>query len=116
MNFHFHDKTFRVVRNEGPSAEVTTDTTFHFTQRAEGGLEIVEAQYSGGGVLWGRMLGVLEEDKMRHAYVQVNYKGEFSSGQSIDEISMLPNGKIQLVDRWEWKTREGQGVCIFEES
>lgn len=115
MTFHFHNKTFRVVRNDGPSAEVTTETTFHFTQRNEEGIQIVEASYSGGGVLWGRLIGTLEGDRMRHAYVQINHQGKFSSGESTDEISLLQSGKIQLIDRWQWKTREGQGVCIFEE-
>lgn len=115
MRFNLHNKTFRVVRNDGPGAEVTTDTVFRFTQRAVAGKEIVEAEYSGGGVLAGRMLGVIEGTQMRHSYVQVNHAGSFSSGESTDEISSLPNGKLQLIDRWQWKTREGSGVCIFEE-
>ena len=115
MSYSFHNKIFKVVRNDGPGAEVTTETTFHFSQRSVDGKTIVEAQYFGGGVLWGRMIGLLEGEQMRHAYVQVNHAGEFSSGQSTDEISLLPNGKIRLIDRWQWKTREGQGVCIFEE-
>lgn len=115
MTYNFHNKTFRVVRNDGTGAEVTTETAFHFTQRRMEGRDIVEASYFGGGVLWGRLIGVLEGDRMRHAYVQVNHEGKFSSGESTDEVSLLPNGKIQLIDRWQWKTRDGHGVCIFEE-
>jgi hypothetical protein len=112
---NFHGKTFKVLRNDGPEAEVTVDTIFSFTQFEREGVVIVTADYAGGGVLAGKLLGVLQGNTIRHSYVQVNRKGEFHRGQGTDEIELTPAGKIQLIDRWQWESRTGSGVCILEE-
>jgi hypothetical protein len=111
----FNNKTFRVIRNDGPDAEVTTDTVFHFRQQECDGQTIVHADYSGGSVVFGKLLGLLEGNTMRHSYVQLNRKGEFHRGQSTDEVRITPAGKIQLIDSWKWETRDGSGICIMEE-
>jgi hypothetical protein len=116
MNIDFEGKTFRVVRNDGPDAEVTTETIFHFRRRESDGINIVHADYFGGQVRYGKLLGILEGSQMRHSYLQVNLKGEFHSGQSTDEVRLTPEGKIQLIDSWQWKSREGKGLCILEEA
>lgn len=113
---NFDGKTFRVVRNDGPGAEVTTETVFHFRQEEIDGKTIVHADYRGGGVVMGKLVGVLEGQKMRHSYVQVNTKGDFQRGSSTDEIELTPEGKIRLIDRWQWETKEGSGLCILEEA
>jgi len=112
---NLHGKTFRVLRNDGPGAEVTTDTVFHFRQEQIGGQAIVHADYRGGGVVMGKLVGVLEGEKMRHCYVQVNAKGELQRGSSTDELELTPEGKLRLIDRWQWETKVGSGVCILEE-
>lgn len=115
MALNFHNKTFKVVRNDGPGAEVNLETVFHFRQMESEGVTILHADYFGGEVRYGKLLGLLEDGRIRHSYIQVNLQGGFSSGQSTDEIRILPNGKIQLIDSWEWKTREGRGQCVMEE-
>lgn len=115
MPINFHNKTFKVIRNDGPGAEVTPETVFHFRQMEADGVTLLHADYFGGEVRYGKLLGVLKDGHLRHSYVQVNLKGEFSSGQSTDEIRILASGKIQLIDSWEWKTREGRGLCVMEE-
>jgi hypothetical protein len=112
---NFDNKTFRVVRNDGPDAEVTTETVFHFHQHESDGVVIIHADYFGGRVRYGKLVGVLKGDTMRHSYVQMNLNGEFHSGESTDEVRFTPEGKIQLIDSWQWTTREGKGLCIMEE-
>lgn len=112
---NLHGRTFRVLRNDGPGAEVTTDTVFHFRQEDVHGKTIVHADYRGGGVVMGKLVGVLEGHKMRHSYVQVNRQGELQRGSSTDEIELTPEGKLRLIDRWQWETQEGSGLCILEE-
>ncbi|HUQ49089.1 MAG TPA: hypothetical protein VM056_00085 [Terriglobales bacterium] len=115
LNVNFAGKTFRVVRNDGPDAEVTAETVFTFQQEQRSGLTIVHADYSGGGVVFGKLVGVWEDDKIRHSYVQLNRRGEFHRGNGTDEIKVTPEGKIQLIDTWKWETKEGSGLCILEE-
>ena len=111
MRFDFEGKTFRVVRNDGPGAEVNEATVFHFSQQGD----IVHADYFGGGVRVGKLVGVLAGATMRHRYVQVNGEGEFSAGQSTDEVELTPEGKIRLIDSWAWEDGRGRGLCVFEE-
>lgn len=42
--FDFQGKTFRVVRNDGPGAEVNEHTVLHFQQEGD----VVHADYLGG--------------------------------------------------------------------
>lgn len=80
MSYDFNNKTFRIVRNDGPAAEVTPETIFRFYQIGD----IVHADYWGGGVRYGKLIGLLEGDTMRHSYTQINDAGEFHSGHSTD--------------------------------
>lgn len=109
--FDFNNKTFKVIRNDGPGAEVTTETVFRFRQQGN----IVHADYEGGLVRYGKLLGVLDGDKLNHRYIQVNLNGEFNSGHASDEVKLTPQGKIQLIDSWQWESQAGQGFCIMEE-
>ena len=111
MKFNFEGKTFRVLRNDGPGADVTLETRFHFRQQGS----IVHADYSGGRIKVGKLLGLLEGSTMRHHYIQINHGDEFHSGHSTDEIRLTPEGKIQLIDRWQWESKQGSGICILEE-
>lgn len=38
--------------------------------------------------------------------MQVNLQDEFHTGQSIDQIEIMDNGKIRLIDEWEWETKQ----------
>lgn len=111
MGLDFDGKTFRVVRNDGPGAEVNEATVFHFRQQGD----IVHADYFGGGVQVGKLVGTLAGSTMRHRYVQVNGQGEFSAGQSTDQIEFTPEGKMRIIDSWTWEDGRGRGLCVFEE-
>lgn len=111
QKYDFHNKKFRVVKNDGPGAEVNEDTTFTFKQEGN----IIHADYSGGKVKVGKFLGIINGDNIQFKYIQVNIKGEFQAGHSTDKIRIKDNGKLQLVDEWEWDTKEGTGLCIMEE-
>jgi GNAT superfamily N-acetyltransferase len=109
--YDFHDKLFKVVQNDGMDAEVNTDTTFHFFQHKE----LVFAEYKGGKVKKGEIFGIIENSTIRFYYHQENLSGERNQGSSFDEIIFLEDCRIQLIDRWEWKTKPGEGLCILEE-
>lgn len=52
---NFHNKTFKVVRNDGPEAEVNENTIFYFQQVEN----VVHADYFGGKVKAGKFIGIL---------------------------------------------------------
>ena len=109
--YNFHKKQFNVIVNEGVDAEVTAATTFHFYQNKE----LIYADYKGGKVKYGEIFGLIKNDVVHFYYSQVNYLDEKNQGSSTDEIKVIENNKLQLIDRWEWKNKSGQGLCIMEE-
>lgn len=111
MEYDFHGKAFRVLVNEGPGADVTTETVFYFKQDGD----IISADYSGGLVQVGKLLGKIEGNQARHSYMQYNTAGQFRAGQGVDEIRLSADGKLQLIDSWKWEDGSGTGYCIMEE-
>ena len=111
IEWDFHKKQFKVVKNEGEDIEVTEDTVFDFLQNQE----LIYAEYVGGKVKYGEIFGLIENDQIYFYYSQENLVGGKNQGSSIDQIKRLENNKIQLIDEWEWKNKSGKGVCIMEE-
>lgn len=107
----FDGVTFVVVRNDGPGAAVDRSTVFQYRQQGE----LIEAEYAGGGVRLGRLVGVLNGETITHAYVQVNLANEVQSGRSTVEVRRLADGRLQLIDSWQWQDRDGTGQCVMEE-
>jgi GNAT superfamily N-acetyltransferase len=111
-NYNFHEKRFKVVKNDGEDAEVNTETVFDFLQNNE----LIYAEYTGGKVRYGELFGVIENDTIYFYYNQENIAGQKNQGSSKDIIKMLDNNKLQLIDRWEWQSKNGQGECLLQES
>jgi GNAT superfamily N-acetyltransferase len=109
--YNFHKKHFKVVVNDGVDVEVTTETVFDFYQNEE----LIYAEYKGGKVKYGEIFGLIENETVQFYYSQTNLEGGKNQGSSTDEIKVLESGKLQLIDRWEWKNKSGQGFCIMEE-
>ncbi|MCK5032858.1 MAG: GNAT family N-acetyltransferase [Calditrichia bacterium] len=110
-DYDFNKKKFKVIRNDGQDAEVNMDTIFHYIQNQE----LLYAEYSGGLVKYGEIFGVIENDAISFYYEQENLKDIKSRGKSTDKIKILENGKLQLIDEWEWSSKNGRGICILEE-
>jgi ribosomal protein S18 acetylase RimI-like enzyme len=104
-----HGLTFRVAGNDGPGAEVNSETVFHYRQHGD----LVEADFRGGQVALGRLVGRLQGAVLRQAFVQVNSAGELKSGRSNVGVH-LRGGLVHLVDEWQWDGG-GKGTCVLEE-
>jgi hypothetical protein len=76
----------------------------------------VIAEYKGGRIKKGLLVGTIngKEFKFRYCQIQTDYK--FDKGISSCELSLNENGKIRLIEHFEWKSRQGEkGTNIFEE-
>lgn len=109
--YNLDGKSFNVIMNNGPDAEVDNNTIFEFRQFQS----IVFAIYQGGMIKSGTLVGVIYDDFLEFSYEQENISGIENKGHSIDKITIGDNGKIQLIDEWQWETKEGSGKCIMEE-
>jgi hypothetical protein len=97
-----------VTANAG---EVDTDTLFTFAQYGN----TVSAQYAGGTVRLGHLVGTLAAGELRFRYVQVNHSGRVDSGSSVCDVTLLPDGRIQLREHFQWESRNGSGTNVLEE-
>ena len=100
----------RVVRT-AEIGVVNAETLFTFKQSGS----IVSAEYAGGKVQMGYLIGVISSDILRFRYVQLDKEGRLDGGTSNCEISRTESGRIRLVEHFEWESREGAGINIFEQ-
>jgi len=93
------------------SGVVNADTLFSFTQEDA----VVSAQYSGGKVRLGYLVGLSSPEGLRFRYAQLDIEDQLDGGQSTCEITRTPDGRIRLLEHFQWESREGTGTNIFEE-
>lgn len=100
------------VVQTAPNGVVNELTVFSFTQIDD----IVTANYAGGKVVKGYLVGLMEKDNLKFSYCQLQDDGKLDNGQSDCEIIMSDDGKIQLIEKFKWASRNGDtGINIFRE-
>ncbi|WP_243704707.1 hypothetical protein [Micromonospora sp. KC723] len=93
------------------AGEVGTETVFTYHEH-DG---VVWADYTGGSIRRGHLVGTRDGDRLDFRYVQLNNDGRTSSGHCVSEISVLPDGRLRLHETWSWESRPGSGVSVVEE-
>lgn len=111
VQFNLHNKSLIITLIEGPEAEVTQETIFHFGQQGD----LVWAEYSGGKVRVGRLVGVINGDRLNHSYVQINSENKINSGEGTSRLVLNEYSKIEIIEEWEWKSQEGKGKSVMTE-
>ena len=86
-------------------------TIFEFSQVEE----MVTAQYSGGGIVNGYLIGKLNGSELEFRYVQLQKNGTLDGGNSNCEAKILNEGRLQIVEHFKWESRACTGANIFEE-
>lgn len=109
---NYHNKYFKPVKNT-ENGETSSETLFHYQQSGN----ILSASYSGGKILQGHLIGLVDEaGVIDMRYQQVNDKYELMTGICHSEPELLPNGKIRLHERWQWTSGDkSTGNSIIEE-
>lgn len=109
---NYHNKTFRPIHNS-ENGETSGETIFHYRQEGN----ILMATYSGGRILKGQLIGLVDEDgNINMRYHQVNSLGELMTGICMSKPEILPTGKIRLHESWEWTSGDkSSGHSIIEE-
>ncbi|MDI9888048.1 hypothetical protein QMZ92_27690 [Streptomyces sp. HNM0645] len=84
-----------------------------FTYHEDGGR--IWAEYAGGDVVRGHLVGTREGDRLDFRYVQLGQDGTTSSGHCVSTVVDLPDGRVRLEETWEWESRQGCGTSVVEE-
>ncbi|MEU3792638.1 hypothetical protein AB0F07_23010 [Streptomyces fructofermentans] len=98
------------VADQAPG-QVGTRTRFAYHE--EDG--VIWAEYAGGDVVRGRLVGTRAGDLLDFRYVQLKRDGGTSSGHCVSRVAELPDGRVRLEETWEWESREGSGTSAVEE-
>ncbi len=73
------------------------------------------AEYTGGDVVRGHLVGTREGDMLDFRYVQLKQDGTTSSGRCVSTVVELPDGRVRLEESWEWESQQGSGTSIVEQ-
>ncbi|WP_247002108.1 hypothetical protein [Halosolutus gelatinilyticus] len=103
-------RTLAGVANDD-DGDVGPDTVFHFEQTGDR----IYAQYSGGDVADGHLVGTFDGSRWDIRYVQLNADGETATGHSVGDVELLEDGRVRVEDEWEWESKPGAGESVHEE-
>ncbi|MCB1187085.1 hypothetical protein KDL29_07965 [bacterium] len=93
-----------------PKGVVNQDTVFTFSM--EDG--IVTADYRGGSVLRGYLIGRCSGSSMEFSYCQMNDTGNVAGGRSHAELALMPDGRLRMVEHFTFDDGR-KGVNIIEQ-
>ena len=105
------DGRVMAVRETAPTARISSATVFAFDFDGT----TVSSRYGGGRIKSGWLAGELDGERLRFRYLQVETDGTVDSGSSTATLTRTSDVGWQLVEAFEWATREGSGVNRLEE-
>jgi hypothetical protein len=109
--FDLNNKTFVLLQNS-ENGEVNADTIFKYNQ--EGNL--VTADYYGGTIRYGKIIGDLQGDRMDMLYQCITTDNELKAGKALAHLSLTDDGKIKMKLDWMWLTNDNnRGVSEYVE-
>ena len=93
------------------SGVVSSETVLVFEQVGD----VVSARYRGGSIVDGYLIGHFDGATLKFRYVQADTKGNLDAGVSTGKIERLPDGRLRLIEEFQWLTRPESGTNVFEE-
>lgn len=109
---NYNGRIFRTAANSA-GGEVDARTTFRYRQQGN----IVWAEYAGGKISFGQLIGlVLLEGQLDIRYQHINEEGELMTGICLSTPEILADGRLRLHESWQWTCGEQEsGESIVEE-
>ncbi|MFJ3230265.1 hypothetical protein [Streptomyces sp. NPDC086787] len=102
--------TLAPVADQAPG-QVGTRTRFTYHEK-DG---VVWAEYTGGDIVRGHLVGTREGDRLDFRYTQLKQDGSTSGGHCVSTVVELPDGRVRLEETWRWESQEGSGTSIVEQ-
>lgn len=93
------------------AGEIGTETVFSYHERAGE----IWAEYAGGSIRRGYLVGTRVGDRLDFRYVQLNAEGQTSTGHCVTQVRVLTDGRLELHESWAWESRPGNGTSVVRE-
>jgi len=97
--------------DDATGGDVGTGTLFRFHQDDD----MVWAEYEGGRVRRGYLVGTSVGGYLEFRYTQLLTDGTTANGWSRDRIELLANGLVRLHEAWRWESKIGAGTSVLDE-
>lgn len=101
-----------IPQSNTENGEVDEETIFHYFQKND----LFWAEYSGGDVLKGHMIGtVAENGELDFHYQHLNRDRQVRIGKCHSIPNIMENGKIALQEKWQWlngNLSSGESVVV----
>ena len=108
---NLHNRVF-VTKSNSKNGEVNENTFYHYRQVGD----VITAEYHGGSILQGFIIGKVEGDGFFLFYQHLNRNLEFRSGQCSSTPEQLPDGRLRLHQKWQWTNGDlSKGESVVEE-
>jgi len=110
----YNNRTFSSKSNTS-NGEVDTSTLFHYHQEPNG--SIVWAEYSGGQIQKGFLIGTVQPGGVLDArYQHINASGVLMTGKCLSTPELLSDGRLRLHEQWQWTSGDqSSGTSVVEE-
>lgn len=93
------------------TGEISNDTLFTFEQSGS----LVTGQYRGGAIIEGYLIGFITGSELSFRYIQADKSGNLDAGMSNAVIEKMGDGRIRMIEHFQWATRPTSGTNIFEQ-
>lgn len=103
-------RIFGGVENSA-TGEVGQSTTFTYHEDGE----VIWAEYAGGAVVRGYLVGTRRAEKLHFRYAHLGTNMETSTGVCESIIEVLDDGRVRFHESWAWESRPETGKSIVEE-
>jgi len=107
---NFHNKSFKLLENSS-NGKVNSEAIFNYQQEGD----LVTAEYSGGGVIYGKIIAEHQGDSLKMLYQCYTEEQELKAGKAIADIVITEEDKIKLSLNWKWLESEKTGTSIYIE-
>lgn len=109
---NYNSRIFTSISNSD-NGEVSGETIFRYKQQNN----IVWAEYSGGEIVKGYLIGTASIDgKLEFCYQHINIKNQVRTGKCNSIPHILSDGRIRLMEEWEWTNGDkSKGSSSIEE-
>lgn len=108
--FNFNALKMNAVETD-PNGVINEHTIFTFEQDED----IVYAQYVGGEIIRGQLIGRITDDKLHFRYCQIDTDGNLDGGESYCDLQYSDDGLIQIIENFQWESRDEQGRNVIQE-
>ncbi|MEU6431212.1 hypothetical protein ABZ860_35405 [Microbispora sp. NPDC046973] len=103
----------RFVMISSTASAVDADAPTEFAYEESGG--VIWGHYTGDTVVHGRFVGTRDADRIELSYVHLLKTGERASGRSTSRIETAEDGRLRLVEEFQFEGDDATHVSVCAE-